>query len=428
MESIRVHKDNIAVGVLRSDELGRVQFAYDVAALDQPELAISLRMPLRKAPYEDHVALPFFENLLPEGDIRRVVAMTTHHTPNDVVGLLGVLGGECAGAVSFWPMHKAPSSPPRYAPCSSHDLAAAFGSANGQSRMSSVLQDARVSMSGAQNKLVLYRRPQSGDPAEGVTLDYRLPVAGAPSTVLVKRDRGHFTGLLHNELVAMTLMRAAGVPTALYAVSALADDVYETARFDRVLAEDGTVTRLHAEDGCQLTGKVSQSKYAESGGPTYAELIAMLVRHSADARADGEILFRWAVANLALGNRDAHAKNISVLHDASGAIRIAPAYDVVCTLAYPPIDVRLPIPFGGEKYVSTLSVHALKVAAREFKLTAARAGQIAEDVINTIEAALADTLHNIAESAGHHAILDSLATTIADESTMVRGKLLAGSH
>lgn len=82
------------------------------------------------------------------------------------------------------------------------------------------------------------------------------------------------------------------MPTVLHTTCAITNDVYETARFDRVMESDGTVTRLHAEDGRQITGQVSQAKYAEYGGPTYSELIANLIRHSANPIEDGDILFR----------------------------------------------------------------------------------------------------------------------------------------
>ena len=68
-----------------------------------------------------------------------------------------------------------------------------------------VLAQGRMSMSGAQEKLVLYRRPQTGTQPPGAAPEYRLPVAGAPSTVLIKRERSRFPGLLHNELACMSV-------------------------------------------------------------------------------------------------------------------------------------------------------------------------------------------------------------------------------
>lgn len=79
-----------------------------------------------------------------------------------------------------------------------------------------------------------------------------------------------------------------------------ARSLYETARFDRVLNEDGSVVRHHAEDGCQLTGRTSLAKYAQGNGPAYAELVAVLNRHGLAPLEDVELLFRWAVANRAL--------------------------------------------------------------------------------------------------------------------------------
>lgn len=141
-----------------------------------------------------------------------------------------------------------------------------------------VLRAARLSMSGAQEKLVLHRRPPADDEPPAVAADYRLPVAGAPSTVLVKRERGRFPGLVQNEVAAMAMMAQAGVPTASHTVCVLDAHVSETARFDRDMQADGTVRRLHAEDGCQLTGRRSRAKYAQTGGPTYADLRAALRR------------------------------------------------------------------------------------------------------------------------------------------------------
>ncbi len=43
---------------------------------------------------------------------------------------------------------------------------------------------------------------------------------------------------------------------------------------------------------------------------------------------------RGVVLNSLLGNGDAHAKNFSVLHERSGALRLSPLYDLLSTLHY----------------------------------------------------------------------------------------------
>lgn len=67
--------------------------------------------------------------------------------------------------------------------------------------------------------------------------------------------------------------------------SALDAGVYETARSDQACRDDGSVVRLHAEDGCQLTGKPPRAKYAQTGGPTYAYLNVALCRGAASGAA-----------------------------------------------------------------------------------------------------------------------------------------------
>lgn len=245
-----------------------VTFTYDDAVLGDQTAAVSVRLPVRAAPFPEYEALPCFENLLPDGDLRALLAASVRLASNDVVGLLGVFGGECAGALSLWPNGQTPPAVPTYRPCTAADVHGAFApsalaaaadlakpsrpdDAGGSvsAGLARVLARGRISMSGAQEKLVLYRRPQTGTEPPGTAPDYRLPVAGAPSTVLVKRERSRFPGLLQNELASMAMMRSAGVPTAEHTVCALDGAVYETARFDPECKHDGSVTRLHAEDG-----------------------------------------------------------------------------------------------------------------------------------------------------------------------------------
>ncbi|MEQ1690537.1 MAG: HipA domain-containing protein [Gemmatimonas sp.] len=442
---VAVYLDGRLVGTLTSPVYRGTpgSFTYDRAVLGDQTAAVSVRLPVRADPYPEHEALACFENLLPDGDLRDLLAASVHRASTDVVGLLGVFGGECAGALSLWPDGQTPPDKPTYRPCTPEDVRAAFAPSAlagptdlGQPRrpddaggevsagLPGVLARARTSMSGAQEKLVLYRRPQTGSVASGAATEYRLPVAGAPSTVLVKRERSRFPGLLQNELACMAMMASAGVPTAEHTVCALDAGVYETARFDRVCRADGSVVRLHAEDGCQLTGKRPGAKYAQTGGPTYADLTAALRRYGTDPGTDTPMLFRWAVANLALGNRDAHAKNISVLRSTDGAVRLAPAYDVVCTMAYTDLDTVLPLLFAGALHLAQLNPAALRKAARSFGLTPALAKEISADVCDRLDANRDDALHAAERLAGAHEVLTSVGLAVEATTAETRRRLL----
>ena len=49
-------------------------FTYDRAVLGDQTAAVSVRLPVRADPYPEHEAFPCFENLLPDGDLRDLLA------------------------------------------------------------------------------------------------------------------------------------------------------------------------------------------------------------------------------------------------------------------------------------------------------------------------------------------------------------------
>src|SRR5262249_20310205 len=153
--------------------------------------------------------------------------------------------------------------------------------------------------------------------------------------------------------LAMRLMARAGVPVAAAQPCALDGALYECVRYDRVRTAKG-VDRLHQEDFCQATGRVSRAKYTATAGPALSELRVVLDRHSANALDDVRNLARWCVANLCVGNFDAHAKNLSLLTRADGTMRLAPFYDVVCTAAYPRLDQSFALRMAGATAVTGL--------------------------------------------------------------------------
>jgi serine/threonine-protein kinase HipA len=53
------------------------------------------------------------------------------------------------------------------------------------------------------------------------------------------------------------------------------------------------------------------------------------------------------VFNFLIGNADAHAKNISLLHVDEG-VRLAPLYDVLSTAVYPELNAKLSLSIGDE--------------------------------------------------------------------------------
>lgn len=417
MTALAVWRDAQRVGVLDTAPSGDVRFTYDaeVVAEARPEFAVGLKCPVRAKPYTGLEAAAIFENLLPEGTLRSTLGQATKHDPSDTVGLLGVVGGECAGALQLWPEGQSPPVKPEYDAVSVSALSGAFTNAGGQLRQVT----GRASLSGAQPKLALWRMP----PVGGEHPVYKLPRDGAPTTVVVKRPGQDFAGLLEAEMVGMRLMQSAGVETASSARCAVATDCHESARFDRRVISDGHVQRLHAEDGCQLTGRLSRNKYARQNAPTYMDLCAVLNRASANPLEDREALFRWAMANAAIGNYDAHAKNISVVYVTPDRVRLAPAYDVVVTAVYEHLDRDFALHFCGTTLPQALTPASLRVAAREFSLPAARVTELADDVVRLVRSTLPDVLQDVSRAGGAPNMLDKLRASVLETSSALAARL-----
>lgn len=395
------------IGTLTQDTAG-VSFAYNERALDEPaRCALSVRLPVRREVYPHHRAAPFFDNLLPEGDARALLAQAAKYDPSDVQGLLGAIGGECAGAVSLWPTGEAPASVAEYVPCSAADLEQLFTDPDARAFTQAHVMG-RQSMSGAQNKLVLLRRGTS----------YALPRRGAPTNVLLKRERSRYPGLVQNELASLRLMAAAGVPVADATAPVGMPGLFESRRYDRV-AEGEMLTRLHQEDFCQATGKLPRQKYQRQGGPTLADLATVIVRHSAEPLIDLERLTRWVLANVCLGNNDAHAKNLSLLYTPGGP-RLAPAYDVVCTLAYPALDQEFSLALGGVYTLDAMTGAAFRKLARTLQMSHGHLRHLLDDVTTRLRERVDAVCDEVATSYGDASVLRVLRGVVRERTAMVR--------
>lgn len=389
------------VGHLDTDPDARLRFQYHKAALDEPaRWALSVRLPVRAAPYVGREAAAFFENLLAEGDARDLLARSTQTAAGDTLGLLAVFGGECAGAVQCWPAG-VPRDPPAYQPSSVTEIAGLFDRRAAE-RLVRAQTAGHLSMSGVQDKLPVWH----------VGADYALARHGAPTTALLKRAGDRYDGLVHNEVACCRLMAAAGVPTAR-ASAAAGGTLFESTRFDRELRTDGSVERLHQEDFCQATGRLPVEKYQARGGPALAEIATVLRRESMTPVADLETLVRWAAVNLLLGNNDAHAKNLALLTTPAGR-RLAPAYDVLSTLVYPWIAPHLAVPLGGAVNLQSLTAGAVAKWARSVGMTPHGVRELADDAVTRVERALPGVVEDVAGESGPHAVLDELARLVAE--------------
>ena len=338
MERLDVYLCNRLAGGLERREDGSIEFRYLADYLESPDAAVlSNTLPLSAEPYGEREVSAFFSNLLPDESVRRRIAEILKLTPEDTFGLLRVLGGDCAGAIAFYPSGKRPTDPsePRYRELSDAEAAAILR--NLAARPLGLDDDfLGISGAGAQDKLIACVR-------NGKIL---LPLDGTPSTHLIKPDIGRFPQSVFNEWFCMKLSASCGFETAPCDILDFGGEpYYVTTRYDRK-EENGLTVRLHQEDFCQLLKCRPEIKYQDQGGPSLVDC-ARLVREMRLPISDLLSFIDRAVFNFIIGNGDAHGKNFSVLYRGD-VPRLAPVYDALSTAVYPPIAKRMAMKFDGK--------------------------------------------------------------------------------
>lgn len=339
-DGLNVWSDQRLVGYLWRNTQGLIGFRYEEEWLAQGEFAISHALPLQAeefAPAEG-LAHRFFANLLPEGSARDQIVRDLKIANTDF-DLLRAIGGECAGAFSILLAEHQPSRSHEYYKVSDEELANLVAR-RGQVYTWIAHERPRLSLAGAQNKCPILLKDD----------DYWLPRKESPSSHILKFELSDYRHLPAYETFTTLLAKAIGLPVVDIQLCSIADTHYALIeRYDRHPLENGQIMRLHQEDFCQALGFGHERKYQEDGGPTFADCYQLVQDISIDPANDVQHLLRWQAFNVLAGNSDGHAKNLSLLHQANGEIRLAPFYDLVCTRAVERIDYHLAFSVGDER-------------------------------------------------------------------------------
>ncbi|MBI2343835.1 MAG: HipA domain-containing protein [Deltaproteobacteria bacterium] len=302
----KVYLHDRYVGRLQEEPGGRCRFTYDVSYLEAGAPPVAFTLPLRKSPYISERGLPpFFDNLVAEGWLQNAQARALGVDPNNRFALLLGFGIDLIGAISIVDPEPDPRVP------MSHDsdgatLAALRGHA---------------SLSGVQRKLLMLQ--------EGTA--YRPVGEDELSTHIAKLVSGNLTDVIEVEhlstlAVAQLLPNDAVVDTHIVSLPDINETALMIPRFDRTRSGK----RIHFEEFNQLLGHYSgDDKYRGS-----YEQMGQFVSHTHGCMpAEAGKLFRRLLANLLIGNTDAHFKNFAMFHTQDG-LRLTPLYDVVSSAHY----------------------------------------------------------------------------------------------
>jgi len=335
-DRLDVYLNQDLAGVLEERQ-GELLFTYKQTWLESERfIPLSVTMGPQRESFPDGITRPFFENLLPEGEIRAAIAKLKRLSERNTFGLLGEIGGDCAGAISLSPHGEKLRPNEGYDELADERLAELL--AGMAKRPLLVIDDElRLSLAGAQNKLPLYY--------DGKQLS--LPRGSAPSSHILKPGARAFEHMPANEHFCMRLAGALELPVPTSLILRKPESLYLIERYDRARAPDGTLTRIHQIDFCQALNLPSQKKYEHEGGPSLALCFEVIKKYSSQPAKDRLNLILWTIFNYLVGNADAHAKNLSLLITREG-VALAPFYDLVSTAAYRELTEKLALKIGGE--------------------------------------------------------------------------------
>ena len=324
---------------------GRMNFSYTPGWLSQANaVALSISLPLQSEPFDDHKTRPFFAGLLPEGQMRRLIAQLFQVSGQNDFALLEHIGGECAGAVTFLEPDQglpAPSQIDDIQWLSDEDVVAILDELPRRPMLAGK-DGLRLSLAGAQDKLPVV--------FDGVRIG--LPRNGTTSTHILKPAIHSVEDSVVNEGFCMALAEAMQLKPAKSKVHTVMNRPFLLVeRYDRVADVQWRRQRLHQEDFCQALGIVPEMKYQNEGGPDLAQCFGLVRRVTRPSAPQVLRMFDYVIFNALIGNHDAHAKNFSLLYlrEKSGETPVlAPFYDALSTAVYPTLTPKMAMKIGSK--------------------------------------------------------------------------------
>ena len=219
-----------------------------------------------------------------------------------------------------------------------------------------------VTVPGVQPKISMHLE------AGGARGNARLTLVGLEGGYILKPPVERFPEMPALEHLTMRMAACFGISTAECGLIPLEDGrlSFITKRMDR----DGGM-KLHMEDMCQLTDRLTEQKYRGS----MEQVGKAILRHSSNPLFDALRFFEVTLFSFLTGNSDMHLKNFSLLYGAEGEIALSPAYDLLPTV--------LLLPEDKEEMALTLNGRKRRLKRRDFSQLGASLKLTERQVENT---------------------------------------------
>ncbi|RCS59225.1 type II toxin-antitoxin system HipA family toxin [Parvibium lacunae] len=402
---------------------GKLSFCYAPSWLAQPgAMALSASLPLQATPFDDRQTRPFFAGLLPEGQMRRLLAQQFQVSGQNDFALLDRIGGECAGAVSLLAPGQTLPVPPQQDTVQWLSDAALVSLLDELPRrpMLAGTDGLRLSLAGAQDKLpVVFDGARIG-----------LPRQGRPSSHILKPAIHGVADSVMNEGFCMALAEAMQLKPAKSAIHVVQDRAFLLVeRYDRVpnsqentqkQAQEHTqeqLQRLHQEDFCQALGVVPEMKYQNEGGPDLAQCFELVRRMTRPSAPQILHLLDYVIFNALIGNHDAHAKNFSLLYtDPNPSPNqppvLAPFYDTLSTAIYPTLTPKMAMKIGNKYKFSEVQARHWAQFSENVGLTKAQTKRRILELAKQLPAAARALQSNPERGFAGNAVVEQINTLI----------------
>lgn len=181
-----------------------------------------------------------------------------------------------------------------------------------------------ITVAGVQKKLSLHLLSDKNETP-------RLTLIGYPQGYILKPQSADFPYLPEAEQLTMEMANLAGIQTVPHSLIYTSDKrlAYITKRIDRTQASD----KIHMEDFCQLSGRLTEDKYKGS----YEQCGKIIQNYSSIPGLDLSDFFYRIIFCFVTGNSDMHLKNFSLIKNVqNGEWTLSKAYDLL------PVNLIMP--------------------------------------------------------------------------------------
>ena len=203
-----------------------------------------------------------------------------------------------------------------------------------------------TTITGVQEKLSLHISQ-----SEGKNEIKKFTIVGLWGGYILKPPTKLYAQLPEVEDLTMHLAAAAKIKVVPHSLIRLQSGnlAYITKRIDR-----SKKAKLHMEDMCQLTERLTEDKYRGS----CEQIGKAIVKFSANPGLDLVNYCEQLLFCFLTGNADMHLKNFSLIQSAKNEMTLSPAYDLVNTSLILPTDI--------EEVALTLNAKKAKIKKKDF--------------------------------------------------------------